>query len=112
MLFLLKALVAGLLIAFASKLAGRNPALAGFIIALPLTSMLALLFSYYEFRDMKKIQEFSSAILVSVPLSLVFFIPFILSRWIKMNFAVTFAAGLGLLYGAYGLQQLIMARLR
>lgn len=112
MLFLLKAVIAGLLIAAASKLSGRNPMLAGFLIALPLTSMLALLFSYYEFRDMKKIQEFSTSILLSVPLSLLFFVPFILSRWIKMNFAVTFTAGLALLYGAYGLQQLIMARLR
>ena len=112
MLFLLKAVIAGLLIAAASKLAGRSPLLAGFLIALPLTSMLALLFSYYEFRDMKKIQEFACSILLSVPLSLLFFVPFILSRWIKMNFPVAFTAGLTLLYAAYGLQQLIVGRFR
>ena len=94
MAFILKTLVAGGLISVASWVAGKRPVLAGFIIALTLTSMLAILFSYAEFRDMKKIDQFASSIFVVVPLSLTFFVPFLLNRWLKMNFAVTFLLAL------------------
>ena len=51
MMFAAKILVAATLISFASWLAGKRPELAGFIIALPLTTMLALAFSFAEYRD-------------------------------------------------------------
>ena len=49
--FLFKVIAAGLIVAFSSWLAGQNPKLAGFIIALPLVSLIAILFSYYEHND-------------------------------------------------------------
>ena len=52
--FLLKVVGAGLIVAFSSWLAGQNPKLAGFIIALPLVSLIAILFSYYEHNDTEK----------------------------------------------------------
>ncbi|MBI1871505.1 MAG: hypothetical protein HYS07_09960 [Chlamydiae bacterium] len=76
MLFIIKILVSSVIIAFTSWLAGKRPVLAGFIIALPLTSMIGLFFSYAEFRNMEKINQFASSIFVAVPLSLVFFYPF------------------------------------
>ncbi len=94
MVFVLKALVAGVLISLASWIAGRKPILAGFIIALPLTSALGILFSYMQYRDMEKINQFATSIFVAVPLSLTFFIPFLLNRWIKMNFTLTFILAL------------------
>ncbi len=101
MVFLLKTVVAGGLIAFASWLAGRKPVLAGFIVALPLTSMLAILFSYAEYRDMRKIESFASSIFVAVPLSLVFFVPFLLNRWLKLNFACTYLTAIACVAVAY-----------
>ena len=94
MLFALKTLVAGALIAFTSWLAGKKPVLAGFIIALPLTSMIGILFAYAEHRDMQKINQFASSIFIAVPLSLTFFIPFLLNRWLKMGFVLTFLSAL------------------
>jgi hypothetical protein len=111
-LFLLKIFAAGILIALASHLAGKNPSLAGFIIALPLTSMIAILFAYLEHHDMNKLTEFSISILVSVPLSLVFFLPFVLSKWIKFPFPITFLLGIAALAGSYGVQQWVITRLR
>ena len=52
--FLFKVIAGGLIIAFSSWLAGQNPKLAGFIIALPLVSLIAILFSYYEHNDTEK----------------------------------------------------------
>ena len=43
--FIFKVVAAGLIVAFSSWLAGQNPKLAGFIIALPLVSLIAILFS-------------------------------------------------------------------
>jgi len=75
MFFIFKIIFSGLLIALASWLAGKKPVLAGFIIALPLMSMLSIVFTYAEYRDMAKVNQFATSILVAVPLSLAFFIP-------------------------------------
>ena len=52
--FTLKIILAAIIIAFASWLSGQNPKLAGFIIALPLVSLIAIAFSYYEHNDIEK----------------------------------------------------------
>ncbi len=96
-----KILISALIIAFTSRLAGQKTFLAGFIVALPITSILTILFSYLQYRDMTKINELATSILVSVPLSLVFFIPFVLNRWFNMNFAVSFGLGFLLLFIAF-----------
>ena len=106
MVFWVKALVSGLIIAFAAWLAGKKPVLAGFIIALPLMSILSILFSYRQYRDMEKINQFASSIFVAAPLSLCFFIPFLLNKWLKMGFAMTYGfaiASLVLVYLVHGL---------
>ena len=108
MLFALKIFVSATVIAFTSWLAGRKPILAGFIIALPLTSILAILFAYYEHRDMQKIDEFASSILVTVPLSLVFFVPFLLNRWMKLSFIPTFLMALAFLILAYFFASMVL----
>ena len=107
MWFLTKTIISALVIAFASWLAGKRPALAGFIIALPLVSMLAMLFSYWQYKDMVKINQFAESILVAVPLSLIFFIPFLLNKWLKMNFVSTYILALCCLAAAYFLHQMI-----
>lgn len=99
--FLLKILISGFTIAFCSWLAGRKPILAGFIVALPLMSMLSILFSYAEYRDMAKINQFAVSILVAVPLSLLFFVPFVLNKWLKLNFMTTYGLAIGVLTAGY-----------
>ena len=105
--FLCKSLVSGFVIAFAAWLSGRKPALAGFLIALPLMSMLSILFSYLQYRDMDKVNEFALSILVGMPLSLAFFLPFVLNRWLKWSFPATYLSALGCLTAAFLLHRLI-----
>ena len=97
MFFVLKVVISGVLIAYASWLAGRNPVAAGFIIALPLMSILSIFFSYLQYRDMEKINTFAVSIFAGIPLSLTFFIPFLMHRWFKMNFFTAYTVALGLL---------------
>ena len=101
MLFAIKVFAAAGLIAFASSLSGKKTVLAGFIIALPLTSLISLTFSYLEYRDMEKLNTYARSILVAVPLSLVFFIPFLLNKWLRLGFGATMAFAMGLLVLAY-----------
>ncbi len=107
MWFLSKVLFSALIIAFASWLSGRKPILAGFIIALPLMSMLAILFSYIEFKDMNRIDQFARSILVATPLSLSFFMPFLLGRWVKMSFTTTYVLAVLFVIAAFFIHGLI-----
>ena len=63
---ILKVLILGIIISYASWLAGRKPALAGFIVALPFVSLLSIIFSYLEYRDMAKLNQFAVSILVAI----------------------------------------------
>ncbi len=103
MIFWLKVLISSLVIAGASHLAGKKPVLAGFIVALPIVSLLSLTLAYFEHRDMEKLNQFAVSILAAVPLSLAFFIPFVANRWFKMNFFLTFFLGFVCISLAYSL---------
>ena len=106
--FFLRVILSAVIISFASGLAGRKPALAGFIIALPLVSMLSILFSYLQYRDVGKVSEFAKSILVAVPLSLLFFVPFLLNKWLKMSFPTVYLLGVLCLSVAYLIHRLIL----
>ena len=99
--FILKIFISASIIAAISWFAGKNPSLAGFLIALPIISVLAISFSYFQYRDMEKINQFCSSIVVSIPLSLLFFVPFILNRWLKWSFFPVILSGFILLFVGY-----------
>ncbi|MBI4358650.1 MAG: DUF3147 family protein [Candidatus Omnitrophica bacterium] len=105
MWFISKILISSFIVAFASWLAGKKSFLAGFIVALPITSILSLLFAYVQYRDMQKINEFAISILISVPLSLLFFVPFVFNKWLHMNFVLSFCCGIFLLAVAFVIHQ-------
>ncbi|HTL70011.1 MAG TPA: DUF3147 family protein [Candidatus Eisenbacteria bacterium] len=110
MLTLAKLLISAAVIAGASHLAGRRPVLAGFIVALPLVSILSLTFAWIEHRDMEKVSRFAVSILGAVPLSLTFFLPFFAHRWLKWDFAPTMAAAFGCLGVSYGAAFLLLRK--
>ena len=110
MLFWIKIFISSCVIAVTSHLAGKKPMLAGFIVALPLTSILSLSLAYWEHRDMQKLNEFALSILTAVPLSLTFFIPFLLNRWLKLNFFLSFLLGFLCLGVSYGLSFILVRK--
>ena len=76
MIFVLKTCIAGLIIAFSSWLAGQNPRIAGFIIALPMASLIAIAFVYFEHNNIEKTVLYAKSILIAVPVSYLFFLLF------------------------------------
>ena len=57
MIFALKVILAALVIAFASWLSGKKPELSGFIIALPIASIIAIAFSFLEHKNTENIDS-------------------------------------------------------
>ena len=107
-LFFLKILVAATVISFASWFSGKRPILAGFIVALPLTSILALIFSQFEFGNSVNTVKFAKSIFIAVPVSLLFFIPFLLADKIGLGFWTSFICGIGLLTIGFFLHRTIL----
>lgn len=96
-----KIALSAIIIAFTSWLSGKRPELAGFIIALPVASLLVLVFSYAEYKDPQATITFAKSICLAVPLSLTFFIPFFLADKLHLSFIASYASGLALLVVAY-----------
>ncbi len=111
MLFAFKIAVSATIIAFASWLSGKRPELAGFIVALPLITLLVLPFSYAEYQDAEKTARFAQSIFVAVPLSLLFFVPFLLAQKLMWNFWALYGAGLILLAAGYFAHKFLMNHL-
>src|SRR3990170_3220145 len=92
-----KILVSACIIAFASWLSHKKPELAGFIIALPLSTLLVLLFSYAEYQDAAASVKFAKSIFTAIPMSLLFFVPFLAAEKIPVGFWGLYALGLAFL---------------
>lgn len=104
----LKIAVAACVIAFGSWLSGKKPELAGFIVALPIASLLALAFSYIEHSDAEASITFAKSILVGVPVSYLFFLPFFFADKLNFGFWLSYVSGLMLLVVGFFIHRYIM----
>jgi hypothetical protein len=111
MLWFLKVIVAAVTISAASWLAGRKPTLAGFLTALPLTTMLALAFSHAEWGSTQHSVAFAKSIFFAVPVSLSFFVPFFLADKFNWGFWWCYALGISLLSFGYFIHRFIVEKL-
>lgn len=102
-----KIILAALLISFVSWLSGIRTSLAGFLTALPLTTLLALAFSHMEYRDSVQSVEYAKSVFVAIPVSLLFFIPFLLASKFNLNFWSCYISGIALLGCGYFLHSYI-----
>jgi hypothetical protein len=97
LLFVVKVLVAAVIIGIAAEVAKRNPFWGAILIALPLTSILAMSWLYADTRDNALLTQFARDIFVVVPVSLVFFVPFLLEAKTRLGFVSNMLLGLTLL---------------
>lgn len=104
----IKIFLAAGIISATSWLSGKKPELAGFIIALPMVSILALLFSYIEHRDPETSITLAKSVMVGVPVSYLFFIPFFLAERFGWGFWQPYLCGLVLVVLGYFLHGSIM----
>lgn len=107
-LVIAKTIVAALLISFVSWLSGKKTGLAGFLTALPLTTLLALAFSHVEWGDGKQSVEYAKSIFVAIPVSLLFFVPFLVADKLNLSFWGSYFIGIVLLGLGYFVHTSIM----
>lgn len=109
MLFtIIKVGLAAFVIAFASWLAGKKPELAGFITALPLVSIIAIAFAYTQHGDVENTAQYARSIILAVPVSWLFFVPFFFTEKLDLGFWPCWVAGLLLLGVGYFIHQWIL----
>lgn len=96
-LFVFKVLLSALVIALASELAKRDSFWGALLVAMPLTSILAISWLYVETRDNTLVTRFARDIFLLVPGSLLFFLPFLLETKTRLGFLPNLIAGLVLL---------------
>ncbi len=97
------------MIAFTSWLSEKRPELAGFIIGMPVLSLLVLPFSYTEYQDAASSVRFAQSIFMAVPLSLLFFVPFLLAARLQWGFWPLYLSGIALLAGGYFTHKWLMS---
>ncbi len=96
-LFFAKVIGSALVIGIATEVAKRHPFWGAVIIALPLTSILAMSWLYADTHDSLLVTKFARDIFMVLPVSLLFFLPFLIERRTGLDFLANMAAGLVLL---------------
>ena len=82
MIFVIRVLVSALIISFVAWLSGRFPITAGFIAAMPTTTMLVLPMSYLQHGNAGNTMLLAKSIFAAIPVTMAFFVPFLFSgRW-------------------------------
>lgn len=109
--FLGNTLFTAALITGAATISKRNPVLAGFITALPLSTILALSLSHLQTGSSENTARYAASILVALVVCLPFFLPFLVYGKVKGNFWLYMACGIGLLFVGFLLQRVVAARL-
>ena len=94
-------LISATVIGFCTWLAGKRTDLAGLLVALPLTSMLALALTQARYSDQAMSVRYAKDIFIAVPLSLLFFVPFLLAERFSMSFLQCYILGTVLLVAGY-----------
>ena len=85
-----------------------NPILGGFIISLPISTLITLGFSKFQNQDVGNTFMLAKSIFVSVPLTLLFFIPFLFAEKWKLSFWSSYFAGVALLAISYFIHRWLM----
>lgn len=98
-MLVVKVLISVVVLLLAVEIAKRSLFWGAFVIALPLTSMLAMVWLYWDTRDMVRVSTFARDIFFLVPPSLLFFLPFVFEPRSHWSFWLNFAAGVVLAAG-------------
>lgn len=90
---LVRAMIAAAVIVAATEFGRRSPRLGGFILSLPLVSMLAMVMSWFRDHDIASISRFARETLVFVVCGLPFFVPLAFAQQLGLGFWGAMATG-------------------
>jgi hypothetical protein len=94
--------LSALVIGAAARLSGAFPRAAGFLVSLPLATMLVLPMAYLQGGDIDRTVAFATSILVAVPVVMLFVLAFVVAARFGMSFWTSYLlAAAWLLPGFY-----------
>ncbi len=93
MLYLIKIFLTLTIILASSEAAKRSPSLGAFIVVLPLVSMVSMTWLYWDTRDAVKVSAYAREIFYLVPVSLLFFAPFLFEQRTHWPYWLNFGLG-------------------
>ena len=99
----LQILFSAALLTLSAWLSKKSPQAAGFLIALPLASIIVLPLSFWQHQDAAASIELGKEILKALPVSISFFIPFALANRFDLGFWQAYGLGLLALVLSYGI---------
>jgi hypothetical protein len=79
-----------------AELSKRYPRSGAILLSLPIVSILAIVLSWFQHRDLAVISRLSRETLILVPLGLPFFLPFVFASRLGLTFWPALAAGVAL----------------
>jgi len=93
MYIVLKIVLTALIVVTISEISRRSTIIAGIVASIPLTSLLAIMWIYFDTSDLENIKNLSSNILMMIPPSLTFFIclPLLIDMKIEFYLSVFFS---------------------
>jgi hypothetical protein len=100
---IIKTAIAAAIIVAVSEVSYRLPRLGAFLLTLPIISLIALVMSWQQHRDLPAISRLARETLVLVPLGLPFFVPLAFAERFGLDFWPAFITGLALAATTIGL---------
>jgi hypothetical protein len=91
-----RGLVAAVIVVAVAESSERHPRLGGLLLALPIVSVVALVVTWTQHRDIAAISRLAKETLVLVPLGLPMFVPLALADRIGCGFWTAIALGMAL----------------
>jgi len=99
--YIIKIVLTTILIVAVSEIAKRSSFLAALLASIPLVSVLAIFWLYFDTKDISKISEFTTSVFWLVLPSLVFFISFPLLLKQGLHFYPSIGLSIGLTVFSY-----------
>jgi hypothetical protein len=102
-MLLLRGVIAGAIVIGVTSVSNRSPRLGGFLLTLPIVSILAFLSTWQQRHDLDAISRLARETLVLVPVGLPFFVPLAFAHRLGLGFWMAFLLGLVLASVTVGL---------
>src|SRR5262245_29643420 len=93
MAFLVRALVAGLIVGLVAEISHRSPRLGALLLTLPTVSILALIMTWQRNHDLANVSKLARETLILVPLGLPFFVPLAFAARLGIGFWTAISSG-------------------
>tara|TARA_B110000014_G_C20126470_1_gene600598 strand:- start:8530 stop:8880 length:351 start_codon:yes stop_codon:yes gene_type:complete len=103
MYIIFKIIITAIIVVAISEISKRSTVLASLLASVPLISVLAISWIYFETRDIGNILNLSKNILILIPPSLIFFIVLPMSLYIKIDFIYSMLISISMTVIFYGI---------